>query len=202
MKNDIHRWLGACGLLLALWLGAAAPATANQTCIDNAVIECFDGCLDPLNFQECLVGCAAGAYASAQLCHDQCFGNSVCLPNCLQVAERAQICIGATDKVDVVRGAIALNRSTGLWQQTVRFTNKTALDRLENLVLVLDRLTPGWTLGNADGTTQALAPYGSPFKNVALELRPGQSVTLLLRFSRTGTQRFNYAPVVYLTSAR
>ncbi len=32
----------------------------TQPQIDNAVITCFDTCLDPLTFQECIIGCAAG----------------------------------------------------------------------------------------------------------------------------------------------
>lgn len=199
------RWLSACWWALALLALPATQAAAQnqtQTCIDNAVIACFDRCDDPLNFQECLVGCAAGGYASTQLCSDECFNNPICESNCMRVAERAQICVGATQKVDIVRGALALNRSTGVWQQTVRLTNNTPLETLSNLVLVLDTLAPGWSLANADGTTVDLAPFHSPYKEAAGKLAPGQSVTLVLRFARTGTPTFSYAPVVYTTLTR
>lgn len=41
----------------------AAQVNPTQTDIDNLVIECFDGCNDPNDFQECIIGCATGAGA-------------------------------------------------------------------------------------------------------------------------------------------
>lgn len=195
---NTRRWLSARWWALALVALPATQAAAQvQTCIDNAVVACFDRCEDPLNFQECLVGCAAGGYASTQLCSDECFNNPICESNCMRVAERAQICIGASQKVDIVRGALSLNRATGVWQQSVRLTNNTALETLHDVALVLDALAPGWTLANADGTTVTLLPANSSYKEVAAKLLPGQAVTLVLRFARTGTPAFSYAPVVY-----
>ncbi len=34
--------------------------TPTQTQVDGAVIECFDSCTNPLNLQECIIGCSAG----------------------------------------------------------------------------------------------------------------------------------------------
>lgn len=186
------------------WLGVALLATTalqaravDQTCIDNAVVACFDTCNHPTTFQECIIGCATGANGNRQNCLDQCFGDPVCLNRCLTSVADVQACYGATQKVTVVRGALTLNRSTGLWQQSLRLTNNTPLETLRDVALVLDALAPGWTLANADGTTVSLAPAHSPYKEVAAKLLPGQSVTLLLRFARTGTPAFNYTPVVY-----
>lgn len=199
MKTDLSPWLAAGGLLLALLFGPAAPARAqNQTCIDNAVIACFDGCSDPTTFQECIIGCATGANLDPQNCADQCFNDPVCLERCTFSITTAQACLGATQQVAIVQGAIALNRRTGVWQQTVRLTNETLLETMDNLVLVAQSLAPGWTLANADGTTQLLPPVGSPYRNVVGPLRPGQSVTVVLQFTRAGTPAFAYKPVVYI----
>lgn len=45
------------------WQDCAAQVTLPQWYIDNAVINCFDGCTNPLSFQECIIGCAAGGGA-------------------------------------------------------------------------------------------------------------------------------------------
>ncbi len=200
-------WNRISGLWLALLLGAAAPVGAqddngNQACIDNAVIACFDGCNDPNNFQECIIGCATGANASPQNCHDQCYNDALCLNKCLQAVETIRACVGVTQKVDVVRSAVVLNRATGVWQQSIKITNNTALETLRDLLLVVDELKTGWTLANADGTTQRLLPNGRPFKGVADRLAPGASVTLVLQFARTGTPTFSYTPLVYTTTVR
>lgn len=39
----------------------AAQNALYQTRVDNWVIACFDTCTDPLTYQECIIGCAAGA---------------------------------------------------------------------------------------------------------------------------------------------
>jgi hypothetical protein len=195
------------GWCLALLLGTAAPAGAQssdpvQDCVNNAMIACFDGCNNPLNFQECIIGCAAGGNVSPQNCRDQCFNDATCESTCMANVNAIRACVGATQKVDVVRGAVALNRATGTWQQTLKLTNNTALETLQNLVLVLDELAAGWTLANADGASQVLQPSGRPFKNVADRLAPGASVTLVLQFARTGTPAFSYTPLVYISALR
>lgn len=44
-------------------LDCVAVTTLPQSYIDDRVIQCFDSCADPLTFQECIIGCAAGAMA-------------------------------------------------------------------------------------------------------------------------------------------
>lgn len=193
----ISRGLAWRCLGVALLATTALQARADQTCVDNVVSACFENCTDPSKFQECILGCNSGAGGTRRDCLDQCFGDPTCLSKCMPLAADVQACRGATRKVDVVRGALTLNRATGVWQQTLRLTNNTALETLHNVALVLDALEPGWTLANADGTTVTLPPNGSPYKEVAATLLPGQSVTLLLRFARTGTPAFGCTPVVY-----
>lgn len=180
----------------------AAPAlqahAADQSCIDEVAIACFDEtCADPYQFQECIIGCATGGNGSRQICRDQCFYGGQCLDRCVATAAGVQTCHGATQKVTVVRGTPTLNRSTGQWQQSLRFTNNTPLETLHNVAVVLDALDAGWTLTNPDGTTVTLVPGNVPYKEVATKLLPGQAVTLVLRFARTGTPALSYTPVVY-----
>lgn len=199
-----EKWAGALAMALLL---AMAPAGAQaddgvQPCIDRAVSACFDVCTDPDTLQACIQGCATGANMNLPNCDDQCDGDPTCLARCRSLVATAQACVGATQKVEVVRGAVVLNRATGVWQQTLKFTNSTALETLRNLVLVVDELPAGWTVSNAEGSTQGLLPSGRPFRNLADSLAPGASVTLVLHFARTGTPSFRYTPLVYTTTLR
>lgn len=202
MIKEARLW-AARGLFMVLAVGAGAPVAAqDQTCTDNVVIACFDGCNDPNNFQECIIGCATGANANPQNCYDWCYEDPLCLSKCLGSVAGVQACIGA-QKVDVARGAVVLNRATGVWQQTVRLKNNTLLEPLQSVVLVLDGLAPGWTLTNPDGTsTPALPPAGRAYKEVAAMLEPGQTVSLVLRFTRSGSTPFGYTPMVYVSEFR
>ena len=39
----------------------------SQTRVDDRVIGCFDSCMNPLTFQECIIGCAAGSDAAGDV---------------------------------------------------------------------------------------------------------------------------------------
>jgi hypothetical protein len=177
------------GLLL---LGASTTSLAQtQTCIDNAVIACFDGCNDPLNFQECLVGCAIGASSSLQYCSEQCFNNPTCLSNCEKSVRSIANCAYVSGDLTALCGTVVLNRATGFWQQTVRVTNTNTSVAMNNVAFVLDSLASGWTLLNGDGVTADMPPAGNSYKNLG-SLAPGASVTVTLQFKRTGTLTFGY----------
>lgn len=189
------RWL--CLALLAA--PALQARAADQTCLDQVVMACFDQTCsaDPNRFQECIIGCSTGGNGSRQICRDQCYEDGLCLDRCLVSAAGMQTCYGATQKVTVVRGAPTLNRTSGQWQQSLRFTNNTPLETLHNVAVVLDALDAGWTLINPDGISNTLLPANAPYKEVAAKLLPGQAETLVLRFACTGTPALSYTPVVY-----
>jgi hypothetical protein len=189
-------------LVFGLLLGASVTSHAqSQTCVDNAVVTCFDGCLDPLNFQECLVGCAAGGYSGVAFCRDECFNNPVCESNCVKTVRAIANCSFVSGDLKAVCGAIVLNRATGFWQQTVRVTNANTSDAMNNVAFVVDSLASGWSLLNGDGVTAELPPAGSPFKNLGT-LAPGASTTVTLQFKRTGTLTFGYITRVVTGTTR
>ena len=192
-----------CSLLaMTLLLGSVLPVAAQyQTCIDNAVIACFDGCNDPNNFQECIIGCATGANNNMQNCYDQCYNDPLCLEKCKGSVRAISTCAFVTGMITSTSGAPVLNRSTGYWQQTVRITNTTQSDTWHDVALVLDSLTPGWKLQNGDGVTNELPPTGSPYKTIG-KLLPGQSTTVTLQFTRITQLQFGYITRVVVSQSR
>jgi len=179
-------------LVIGLLFGASVTSLAqSQTCVDNAVIACFDGCNGSMNFSECIIGCATGANASLANCRDQCFDDLTCLSKCEQSVRAIANCAFVSGDLKAQCGAIVLNRATGFWQQTVRVTNASTADSMNSVAFVLDSLASGWSLLNGDGVTVDLPPTGSPFKNLGT-LAPGASTTVTLQFKRTGTATFGY----------
>jgi hypothetical protein len=207
MANLVRRamrwWWMVC--LLAVGGGAAAQGDApliSQSCIDNAVIRCFDGCNDPFNFQECIIGCATGANNNPQNCDDQCFGDPVCLGKCQQSIRDIRSCVPLPrDKVTVTAGVPVYNRGTRAWQQVVRLTNTTLAEAIGNLAVVLEGPPNGWNLANATGSTGVLGS-GGPYVNLAGRLEPGASVQLVLVYGRAGTLPYGLVPRVYSSELR
>jgi len=89
-----------------------------------------------------------------------------------------------------------LNRHTGLFQQEVHIQNTGDAPMQLPLYLVLDNLTPGVTLANADGTTSILAPLGSPYVAVPVGddgiLRPHETKTVKLQFADPSESEITY----------
>jgi len=187
--------LPVLGFLVA---GTLTSSAQSQSCIDNAVISCFDGCTNPLAFQECIIGCAAGGHMSVSICKQTCFGEETCEGKCLQSVRAISTCAYVSGQITATCGAIVLNRATGVWQMTVRITNKSG-STIDNAAYVLDSLAPGWKLTNGDGVTADLLPAGSPYKNI-VSLAPEASTSLTLTFSRTGTVPFGHITRVVTTA--
>jgi uncharacterized repeat protein (TIGR01451 family) len=95
-----------------------------------------------------------------------------------------------TGQVTITRGVPVFNRLTSVWSQTVSVKNNGP-GALSNAAYVLDSLNAGWTVTNADGTTAATTPAGSPYK-VLGPMAPNATVTVTLLFTRTGTPALTY----------
>lgn len=189
-------------VMVGLLLGAAGMLRAqSQTCIDNAVIACFDGCNDPNNFQECIIGCATGANGNPQNCRDQCYEDPLCMDKCMNSIRAISTCEFAQGNLKAQCGTPVLNRATGFWQQTVKVTNTTTDVTMYKTGFVLDSLAAGWKLLNGDGVTADLLPASSPYKNLG-DLAPGASATFVLQFSRTGTLALGYINRVVTSEGR
>jgi hypothetical protein len=98
-----------------------------------------------------------------------------------------------TAQVSAVRSAVTLNRSTGLYSQTVKLTNNGAA--LSAAAYVLDSLPPGVTMLSPAGYSSAALPAGSPYEEAGPVAAHG-TVTLTIQFARTGTQAVTYTPRV------
>ncbi|MBL0720173.1 hypothetical protein JI742_09755 [Piscinibacter sp. Jin2] len=199
----------ALGFLLHLGLGSSALAQGmaeennpSQFCLDSSVIACFDECNDPNNFQECIIGCATGANLNPQNCLDQCFNDPVCLDRCQFTIRTTRSCGGPSDKLRVTAGTPTYNRTARIWQQTVRVTNKTLAEDVDQIAIVVTGAANGWTLSNADGNTSVISPSGNPFKNVPGVLAPGASVQVRLTYSRSGNLPLVLVPKAYASIFR
>jgi hypothetical protein len=93
--------------------------------------------------------------------------------------------VDVTHQVSIVYGGFRVNHATGMVSQTVIITNSGTAPIVGPMSLVLDGLTNA-TLVNANGTTVATSPVGSPYISVGLgvtgTLARGQSATVVLQF--------------------
>jgi hypothetical protein len=92
--------------------------------------------------------------------------------------------------VQVTRGALQYQPTTGHFVQSVTLTNIGGQNLNLPLSLVLDNLSNNAALFNASGATSAELPSGSFYINAPLTspLAPGQSVTVGLTFIDTTDQ--------------
>ena len=92
--------------------------------------------------------------------------------------------------VQVTRGALQYQPTTGLFVQSVTLKNIGGTNLNLPLSLVLDNLSNNAALSNASGATSAELPSGSFYINAPLTspLAPGQSVTVGLTFIDTTDQ--------------
>lgn len=190
---NIKKRMTLTALAAALLVTAGAPTASAQiaSCIDNAVINCFDGCNNPLNFQDCIIGCAIGSNNDPRNCHEKCPETPVCEANCNKTSQQVANCAYVTGTLTSVCGALALNRATGVYQQVVKITNTSSTLTLDKISFVVDSLAPGWSLTNGTGMTAFLVPIGSPYKDLGT-LAPGETKNLVLEFKRTGSAGFGY----------
>ncbi len=86
-----------------------------------------------------------------------------------------------TSQMRVTRGGLRFNRGTNLYAQQITLKNTSSASIPGSVFLALDGLPPGVTLASANGLTQSLAPFNSPYMNVypttGNRLAPGASVT-------------------------
>jgi hypothetical protein len=95
-------------------------------------------------------------------------------------------------------GFVADGFSTNELRQTVYITNDGNRPVFGPLFLALDNLSTNATLINAEGTTQVLAPLGSPYVQIhpgyfdGNVLYPHQTATVLLRFLNPSQSGITY----------
>ncbi len=80
------------------------------------------------------------------------------------------------DLIYEVRSGIALNRQTGLFEQTVRVVNNRAI-AIPAFRMSVTNVPPDWTVWNAHGLSN-----GIPFFRYDAPLDPGAFVDLLIEF--------------------
>lgn len=110
------------------------------------------------------------------------------------------------EALQIQRSGFRLDRRTGFFVQQVRLANEGDIPMPGPLYMVLGGLPGNVELINKDGTTQSLAPLGSPYLRVPLSddgltVQPGQTVNLLLQFLNPDRRRINYDLEVFRTSA-
>jgi hypothetical protein len=88
-----------------------------------------------------------------------------------------------TEQVNIARSGFVLNAGTGLFSQTVRFTNTTSASISGPVYLALDNLSGALLLANGAGTTSCAFPTGNPTIGVSADgIGPGASVSVVLQF--------------------
>jgi len=111
--------------------------------------------------------------------------NNVATVNDLSDLFRSGV-IPAPATFSVTAGDFIQEKSTQHLRQVVKIQNTGSTPASAPLFLVLDNLTPGVTLANADGVTAVLAPLGSPYVRIPVGedgvLRPHETKTVTLEF--------------------
>ena len=99
-----------------------------------------------------------------------------------------------TARATITSSAITYNRTTHLYSQQVSITNNGG--DLPAAALVLDPQSSGWTVANADGVTTETDPAGRSYKELG-HLSTGATVSVIVRFSRTGNQPIQYGARIF-----
>jgi hypothetical protein len=165
-----------------------SQGASASVCKDTTINACYATCSNPDTFAECVLGCGVANSNDPKACSSSCSTDKSCLNSCYNAVNMIKNCAYASGEITASCGALVLNRSTQIWQQTVHVTNTSSTEALGGLAFVLDSLASGWTLTNADGLTET---SGSPYRNFG-SLAPGASANVTLTFSRTGTPAFSY----------
>jgi len=108
-----------------------------------------------------------------------------------------------TSQVVIISQGFRVDRNTGFFDQAVQL-NAGSLPVIGPLYVVLTGLPAGVTLVGA-GTTQGIAPVGSPYFALTLpngsSLAPGNGETMVLQFLNPERVQIAYTPKLYRTSA-
>lgn len=110
-----------------------------------------------------------------------------------------------TGQVTISRSGFRLDRVSGFFVQDLRITNTSTATLPASLYLVFSGLTPGVTLVNKSGLTEALLPVGSsyltiPLPGEGLSLPPGGSAQFTLQFLNPDRNAINYSLNLFRTS--
>ncbi|KQV47120.1 hypothetical protein [Massilia sp. Root335] len=98
-----------------------------------------------------------------------------------------------TASVKITRSGFTLNRTNGMWNGTVTFTNASAAPLSGTLLFRLDALTGGVTLANQAGSDGA-----APFLVLPVSaLAPGASATVATSFLNPARAAIGYVPKLY-----
>jgi hypothetical protein len=96
-------------------------------------------------------------------------------------------------------GTLALNRTTGRYQQSITVTNHGSA--VAASAFAADNLPAGVSLYQPSGTTSATSPAGSPYVELGA-IGGNASITATIQFTRTGTQTITYTGRVLGAGAR
>jgi hypothetical protein len=103
--------------------------------------------------------------------------------------------IDATASFAIARSGLALNRSTGQYSGTFKFTNTTGATIDGPFHVALAGLPAGVTLANASGTRN-----GVPYITSSGAIAPGASVTVTTLFNNPSKVGINYSATIYAGS--
>jgi regulation of enolase protein 1 (concanavalin A-like superfamily) len=95
-----------------------------------------------------------------------------------------------TAKVKIAQSGLTLNRTNGMWNGTVTFTNMSNASISGTLRFCLDSLTNGVTLYNKTGDQGGSPTITLPKSSLA----PGESVTVTTTFQNPGRAIIGYTP--------
>jgi hypothetical protein len=98
-----------------------------------------------------------------------------------------------TASVRIARSGFTLNRTNGMWNGTVTFTNASTTPLSGTLLFRLDALTGGVTLANQAGSDGAAPFLVLPVSTLA----PGASATVATTFLNPGRAAIGYVPQLY-----
>jgi hypothetical protein len=99
-----------------------------------------------------------------------------------------------TSEIQITRGGLRLNRTTGLFVQTVTITNTGSSSISGPISLALDNLPASASLYGISGATLCDQPQGSPYVNITTgSLNPGGSVRTTLEFIDAAKTGISYS---------
>lgn len=186
---------------LSAQAACAFPSLENGICSNTVKNSCVSSCTQACNDDgPCIFGCEIGGINNVDTCSSSCTGlGAPCLNSCLAtVSCIVQGCAtNVTSYVSLNLGAVALNRTTGKWQQTIRITN-TSGRAMKQLGFAFDTLAAGWTVVNGDGLT---SDCSSSYKNFG-DLADGATATITIQLNRVGTPVLTYSPRVIAGTSR
>lgn len=98
-----------------------------------------------------------------------------------------------TASTKIAQSGLTPNRTTGLWNGTVTFTNTTSAALSGSLLFRLDNLSAGVTLANQTGSQGGSPTLSLPMTSLA----PGQSISFITSFQNPNRVIVNYTPKLF-----